>query len=130
LSKVFDIFVSLLVIVFFAGYLNIHSGLLGLEQSPIPVGKQVKELWEWLTWAVFAILGVDLYLKYRKVRDPREFVRKHWLDILMIAFLPLFAGFKIAKIAIKAVKGAKLAKSGIKAFLGAKKLQKAGVGKK
>lgn len=130
MSKVFDIFVSLLVIVFFAGYLNIHSGLLGLEQSPIPVGKQVEELWEWLTWAVFAVLGVDLYLKYRKVRNPKEFARKHWLDMLMIVFLPLFAGFKIAKIAINAVKGAKLAKSGLKAFLGAKKLQKAGVGKK
>ena len=35
LKKAFDIFVSLLVIVFFAGYLNIHSGLLGLEESPI-----------------------------------------------------------------------------------------------
>lgn len=43
----------------------------------------------------------------------------------MIAFLPLFAGFKIAKIAVKAVKGAKLAKSGFKAFLGGKKLHKA-----
>jgi hypothetical protein len=126
LKKAFDIFVSLLVIVFFAGYLSIHSGLLGLEESPIPVGKQGEEFWEWLTWAVFAMLGLDLYLKYRKVRNPKEFVRKHWWDILMIAFLPLFAGFKIAKIAVKVVKGAKLAKSGFKAFLGAKKLQKAG----
>lgn len=49
----------------------------------------------------------------------------YWLDILMLAFLPLFAGFKIAKIAVKAVKGAKLTKSGVKAYLGAKKLQKA-----
>ena len=65
---------------------------------------------------VFAVLGLDLYLKYRKVKNLKEFVRKHWLDILMIAFLPLFAGFKIAKIAVKAVKGAKLAKSGFKAF--------------
>lgn len=124
--KTIDVFVSLLVIVFFAGYLNIHSGLLGFEQSPIPVSKQVEEFWEWLTWAVFAVLGLDLYLKYRKVRSLKEFVRKHWLDILMIAFLPLFAGFKIAKIAIKAVKGAKLVKSGFKASLGAKKLQKSG----
>lgn len=115
---------------FFAGYLNIHSGLLGLQESPIQVSKQFEEFWEWLTWAVFAVLGLDLYLKYRKVRNPREFVRKHWLDILMVVFLPLFAGFKIAKIAVKAVKGAKLAKSGFKAFLGAKKLQKAGAAEK
>lgn len=112
--------------VFFAGYLNIHADLIGLQESPIPVEKEVEEFWEWLTWAVFSILGLDLYLKYRKVRNPTEFVKKHWLDILMLALLPLFAGFKVAKIAVKAIKGAKLTKSGFKAYLGAKKLRKAG----
>lgn len=116
--------------VFFAGYLNIHADLIGLQQSPIPVGNDVEEFWEWLTWAVFGVLGLDLYLKYRKVRNPREFVKKHWLDILMLAFLPLFAGFKVAKIAVKAVKSAKMAKSGFKAYLGAKKFQKSGSNKK
>lgn len=130
LSRAFDIFVSLLVMVFFAGYFNIHAGLIGLKESPVPVGKEVEEFWEWLTWAVFGILGLDLYLKYRKTSNPKEFVRKHWLDILMLALLPLFAGFKIAKIAVKAIKGAKLTKSGFKAYLGAKKLQKVGRGKK
>lgn len=116
--------------VFFAGYLNIHAGLIGLQESPIPVEKEIEEFWEWLTWAVFGILGLDLYLKYNKIRNPKEFVKKHWLDILMLALLPLFAGFKIAKIAVKAIKGAKLTKSGFKAYLGAKKLQKAGSNKK
>lgn len=115
--------------VFFAGYLNIHADLIGLQESPVPVEKEVEEFWEWLTWAVFGVLGLDLYLKYRKIRNPKEFVKKHWLDILMLAFLPLFAGFKLAKIAVKVIKGAKLTKSGFKAYLGAKKLQKAGSGK-
>lgn len=126
MSKAFDVFVSLLVMVFFAGYLNIHADLIGLQESPVPVGSEVEEFWEWLTWAVFSVLGLDLYLKYRKVRNPREFVKKYWLDILMLALLPLFAGFKIAKVAVKAIKSAKLGKSGFKAYLGAKKLQKAG----
>jgi hypothetical protein len=130
LSKAFDVFVSLLVMVFFAGYLNIHADLIGLQESPVPVSSEVEEFWEWLTWAVFAILGLDLYLKYRKVRNPREFVKKHWLDILMLALLPLFAGFKVAKVAVKAIKSAKLGKSGFKAYLGAKKLRKAGSDKK
>jgi hypothetical protein len=118
-----------LVIAFFAGYLNIHASLIGLQESPVPVSIEVQEFWELLTWAVFAVLGFDLYLKYRDVRNPKEFVRKYWLDIVLLALLPLFAGFKVAKIAVKAIKGAKLSKSGLKAFLGARKLQRGPVKK-
>ena len=114
----------MLVIIFFAGYLNIHANLLGLQESPIPVSKEIQEFWELLTWGVFAVLAFDLYLKWRNVRNFREFVRKYWLDIVLLALLPLFAGFKVAKMAVKAIKSAKLSKSGFKAFLGAKKLQK------
>jgi hypothetical protein len=111
--------------VFFAGYINIHADLIGLKASPVPVPHEVEEFWEWLTWIVFSALALDIYLKYRKVRNPREFLKKHWLDLLMLALLPLFAGFKIAKMSIKLVKGAKMAKSGFKAYQGAKKIQKA-----
>ena len=125
MKKAFDIFVSVLLMVFFAGYINIHADLVGLQKSPIPVSHEVEEFWEWLAWIVFSVLALDIYLKYRKVRNPREFLKKHWLDLVMLALLPLFAGFKIAKISIKAVKGAKMAKSGFKAYQGAKKMQKA-----
>lgn len=124
MKRAFDIFVSALLIAFFAGYVNIHSDLIGLHERPVPVGKEVEEVWEWLAWIVFAALAVDIYLKYRKVRNLKEFVKKHWLDIAMLALMPLFAGFKIAKISVKLVKGAKMTKSGFKAWKGAKKLYK------
>lgn len=115
---------------FFAGYLNIHADLIGLQESPVPVDKEIEEFWERMTWVVFAVLGLDLYLKYDKIRNPKEFVRRHWLDILMLVLLPLFAGFKVTKIAVKVVKSAKLTKSGFKAYMGAKKLRKAGSDKR
>lgn len=126
MKKAFDIFVSVLLMVFFAGYLNIHADIIGLKEQPVPVTHEVEEFWEWLTWIVFAVLAFDIYLKYRKVRDPKQFLKKHWLDLLMLAMLPLFAGFKIAKLSIKMVKSAKMAKSGFKAYQGAKKIQKSG----
>jgi hypothetical protein len=123
--RAFDVFVSALLIAFFAGYVNIHSEIIGLhEQQPLPMGKEVQEFWDWLAWIVFAALAVDIYLKYRAVGDPKEFIKKHWLDIAMLALMPLFAGFKIAKMSVKLVKGAKMAKSGFKAAKGAKKLYK------
>lgn len=124
LRKAFDWFVSVLVMVFFAGYLNIHADLIGLESSPIPVTKEVEEFWDLLTWIVFVFLAADVYLKYRAVGNARIFLRKHWLDLIMLAMLPLFAGFKIAKVAVKLVKSAKLSKSGFKALKAAKKMAK------
>jgi hypothetical protein len=119
----FDTVVLVLLLVFFAGYLNIHYDLIGLRDPPIPVTKGIEELWDWLGWGVFGLLAVDLYLKYRKVGDPKEFVRKHWLDILAFLLIPLFAGLKLAKVAVKAVKALKLAKSGLKAFKKARHLR-------
>jgi hypothetical protein len=124
-KKAFDIFVSALVMFFFAGYLNIHSDLIGLHEPPIPVTKEVEEFWDLFSWAVFGVLAFDIALKYRQVRDPKLFVKKHWLDILMLCLMPLFAGFKAAKFSIKLVKGLKMAKSGFKAAHGAKKIGKA-----
>lgn len=122
MARAFDVFVSLLVMFFFAGYINIHSDIIGLAQDPIPVTKEVEEFWQSFTWVVFGVLALDIYLKYRKIRDLKLFLKKHWLDILMLCLLPLFAGFKIAKMSVKVVKGLKMAKSGFKAAQRARKL--------
>jgi hypothetical protein len=122
-AKAFDVFVSSLVMFFFAGYINIHSEIIGFASGPMPIPKEVEEFWEYFTWAVFGVLALDIYLKYRKVCDIRVFLKKHWLDILMLCMMPLFAGFKVAKLSIKLVKGLKMTKSGFKAAHGARKLK-------
>ena len=45
-KKASDIFVSALLIAFFAGYINIHANLIGLPASPVPVSREVEEFWE------------------------------------------------------------------------------------
>ena len=114
----------MLIMFFFAGYLNIHSDILGLKNPFIHFTKEVEEFWEILSWIVFGVLFLDIGLKYNKIRDPKLFVRKHWLDLLMLCLMPLFAGFKVAKFSVKLVKGLKMIKSGLKAAHGAKKIGK------
>lgn len=126
----FDWLVSVSVMIFFAGYLNIHASLVGLGASPIPVTKEFEEFWDLLMWAIFVLLSVDIYLKYKAVNNIKQFLNKHWLDLIMLGMLPLFAGFKIAKVAVKLVKSAKLSKSGFKAIKAAKKLAKSDTGSK
>jgi hypothetical protein len=124
--KVFDVFASVLLIVFFAGYVDIHSELVGLHEQPVSVGKEVEKFWEALAWGVFAVLAFDAYLKYRRAGDFAKFAKKHWLDLLMLSLIPLFAGLKVASMSAKMIKGAKMAKSGFKAFQGARKIKKVG----
>ena len=46
--------------------------------------------------AILSIFVIDLGVSYWKVRSPSLFVRKHWLDILMV--IPYFRVFRIARI--------------------------------
>jgi hypothetical protein len=121
--KVYDLILMILLAIFFVVYVNIHSDLLGLPHF-LPTSDEIEKLWESFTWLIFAMLALDIYLKYRKADDVRSFLKKHWLEVAMLALVPLFAGLKVAKISIKLVKGMKMMKSGFKVAHGAKKMTK------
>lgn len=123
LYKVYDLVLMAFLAVFFVGYINIHSDLIGLPHF-LPTSDEIENFWENFTWLIFAMLAFDIYLKYRKADNPRSFVKKHWLEMAMIAMVPLLAGLKLAKISIKLVKGMKMMKSGFKVAHGAKKMTK------
>ena len=116
----FDIFLSAIIIIFFLGYLNLHAEIIGLKRSPIQIPEQVAEFWNVFGWIVFGGLAIDIWIKYHKVGQPKIFIRRYWLDILMLVLWPVFAGLKFAKISVKVVKGLKLIKSGYKAVKAAK----------
>ena len=111
-----------MLVVFFVGYVNIHSDVVGLPRM-FPISEPLEEFWEVFSWIIFAALVADVYLKYRKINDPKAFVKKHWLDITMLVLIPVFAGFKIAKLSVNLVKSLKMGKSGLKAFLSTKKIK-------
>ena len=121
--KVYDFVLITFLAIFFVVYINIHSDLLGLPHF-LPTSDEIEEFGESFTWLIFAMLAFDIYLKYRKADSARSFLKKHWLEVAMLALVPLFAGLKLAKISIKLVKGMKMMKSGFKVAHGAKKMTK------
>ena len=77
---------------------------------------------------ILSVFVADVWVSYRKVRSLKLFVKKHWLDILMV--IPYFRVFRIARIlrlarfvriarAAKAIQPAKVVKA-LKVFKGAK----------
>ena len=96
-------------VLFFSGY-----DALGLEKPIIDIPKQVKEINEIVLGVMLGLLSFELLLKYIKIGDWKEFLKKNWLDISMVILIPIFAGIKILK-TIKVVKKIKILKYGFKA---------------
>lgn len=65
-------------------------------------------------WVIVCLLSLELIIGYLKVRNTNEFLKKYWLEILMLVLMPVFVGFKFMKITLKIVKQLKIAKTGLK----------------
>ena len=107
---------------FFIGLLVFEYHSFGLENPILPIPDQFKEFFEFLIWPILTLLTLDLILKYRKINNPKKFVKKHWIDIFMLALIPIFSIFKFLKIGSSVIKQLKTIKMGTKIFHKTKKI--------
>jgi predicted small integral membrane protein len=112
------VFVSL----FFIGLLAFEYHSFGLENPILPIPDEFKEFFEFLIWPILAMLILDLILKYRKIKNAKKFVKKYWIDIVMLALIPVFSIFKFLKIGLSMAKQLKTIKMGAKIFHKTKKI--------
>jgi hypothetical protein len=124
LGKVFDFLLLGMVVVYFIGFLSFHPQSLFLAKPLFDIPHEYEIYFEVLLWAIFGLLIVDLYFKYREIDNWKLFLKKHWHDIVMLALIPFLTMFKIAKISVSLVKTLKASKSGFKVFQKAKKASK------
>ncbi len=124
LGKTLDFLLLGMVIVYFIGFLSFHPQSVFLAESLLDIPHEYEIHFEILLWAIFGLLALDLYFKYRKLANWKLFLKKHWHDIVMLALIPFLAGFKIAKISVNLVKTLKASKTGFKIFYKAKKASK------
>ena len=121
-SKILDMIILVLTSLFFIGLLAFEYHSFGLETPILPIPDQFKEFLEFLIWPILALLTLDLILKYRKIKNPKKFVKKYWIDILMLALIPIFSVFKFLKIGLGVIKQLKTIKMGAKVFHKTKKI--------
>lgn len=113
-SKVIDITVVVLLVVFFVSFLAFDYALFGLHESPIHIPHELEPYFELIPWIVFGLLLVDIYIKYLKAGSLKALVKNHWLDIIMTALIPILMPLKFMKAAFKIFKAIKATKSGFK----------------
>ena len=113
-----------LIVVFFVILVNIEYSALGLSEPFFPVTEQVKTFNDAIFWIIVGLLGLELVVAYLEIRDAKYFLKKYWLEIILLVLMPIFVGFKALKITIKIVKQIKVSKTGFKIFQKLKKSKK------
>ena len=114
-SKIADIVVLGLLIIFFVGFLAFDYELLGFHHSFLKIPHEGKQYFEAIPWIIFGVLVFDLYLKYIIVgRNLKLFFKHYWLDVFMTALIPILLPLKFIKVTLKMFKAAKATKFGYK----------------
>jgi hypothetical protein len=122
-SKIADIVVLCLLVIFFVGFLAFDYELLGFHDPLIAIPHESEQYFEVIPWIIFGVLLFDLYLKYIIVgRNLKLLFKHHWLDISMAALIPILLPLKFVKITLKIVKAVKATKFGYKVFQKIKKV--------
>ncbi|MGI0022133.1 MAG: hypothetical protein ACRD9Q_04645 [Nitrososphaeraceae archaeon] len=122
ISKTVDLTILVLVSMFFVGLLAFEYAILGLQQPIVPIPVEWKSFFDILIWPIATLLVIELILKYRKINDPKKFVKKHWIDIMMLILIPIFSALKFFKLGLNIVKKLKTAKIGLKILHKTKKV--------
>jgi hypothetical protein len=107
-SKIADIIVIILLVIFFISFLAYDYETLGLDKAPVSLPPKHKQYFDLVPWIIFAVLVFDLYLKYLTLgNNLRLLFRHHWLDVVMAISIPILMPLKFMKITVKLFKGIK-----------------------
>jgi hypothetical protein len=120
-KKVLSFVTFSLIVIFIFGLVNIEYSALGISEPLFAITEQVIIIFDIIFWAIVGLLTLELLIAYLKIRNAKSFVKKYWLEIIMLILMPVFVGFKILKISLKIIKQVKIGKTVFKLFQKMKK---------
>ena len=120
-KKVLSFVTFSLIVIFIFGLVNIEYSSLGISESLFTITEQVIIIFDIIFWLLVSLLTLELVIAYLKVRNTKSFLKKYWLEIIMLVLMPIFVGFKIFKISLKIIKQIKIGKTVLKLFQKMKK---------
>ncbi|WP_371504283.1 hypothetical protein [Nitrosopumilus adriaticus] len=110
--------------VFFVGFLAFDTDLLGIEDPIIEFPEQLETPWDVLSWIIWMVFAADVIFKYRSSANWKEFLKKHWFDIVLL--IPFFRILRLLRLLrlLKTLKFAKVGLAGYKAYKKSKRFKK------
>ena len=110
-----------LILVFIFGLVNIEHFLLGISEPLIAITDETIFIFDIIFWIIVSLLTLELVIAYLKIRSTKTFLKRYWLEIILLVLMPIFVGFKILKVSLKIIKQAKIGKTVFKLFQKIKK---------
>ena len=110
-----------LMIIYVFGLVNIEYKALGIPKPLFEINPNTVLIFDAIFWTIVCLLTLELVIAYLKMRDAKKFLKKYWLEVILLVFMPIFVGFKIFKITLKTLKQIKVGKSVFKIFQKVKK---------
>jgi len=120
-KKVLSFVTFSLIVIFIFGLVNIEYSSLGISEPLFAITEQVIIIFDIIFWLLVGLLTLELIIAYLKIRNTKSFLKKYWLEIIMLVLMPVFVGFKILKISLKIIKQVKIGKTVFKLFQKMKK---------
>jgi len=120
-KKVLSFVTFSLIVIFIFGLVNIEYSALGISEPLFVITEQVIIIFDIIFWTIVGLLTLELLIAYLKIRNAKSFVKKYWLEIIMLVLMPVFVGFKILKVSLKIIKQVKIGKTAFKLFQKMKK---------
>ena len=102
--------------IYFFGLINIEHTALGISEPLFLITEYVKIFFDVIFWIIVSLLGFELAVAYFEIKNTRIFLKKYWLEVIMLVLMPVFVGFKVLKITMKIIKQIKISKTGFKIF--------------
>ncbi|MCA9820765.1 MAG: hypothetical protein KC440_08610, partial [Nitrosarchaeum sp.] len=87
----------MLAVFYFGVLLFTEYKTLGLDEPIVEIPIQIQQASNIALYVMLAMLSAELILKYMKIRNMRQFLKKYWLDVTMVILIPVFSGIKIFK---------------------------------
>ena len=115
-------FITFSLMIFYVfGLVNIEHSALGISKPFFEITPQSILVFDVIFWIIVCLLTLELIVAYLKIRNTKTFLKKYWLEIILLVFMPVFVGFKIFKVTLKVLKQIKVGKSIFKIFQKIKK---------
>ncbi|MCV0431689.1 hypothetical protein [Nitrosopumilus sp.] len=111
-----------LMLLYIFGLINIEHSYLGLPSPLFEITYESKLVFDVIFWIIVCLLALELVIAYIKIRNTKTFLKKYWLEMILLIFMPVFAGFKMLKITLKVLKQIKVGKTAFKIFQKIKKI--------
>ncbi|WP_182128840.1 hypothetical protein [Nitrosopumilus sp. b3] len=114
LKKRLSFIIFTLILVFLFGLVNIEHTSLGIPEPLFPISEETEIVFDIVFWIAVGLFVIELTIAYLEIRNLQIFLRKNWLEIILLSLMFVFGGFELLRISLPTLDQIKISKTSFK----------------